>query len=571
MKKFIYIIVSIVAGVVVFLSARHFEYNPSFLTVELKAEYIEPDRFQLFYAFEENPIFIETNSINYRIKGLKGLQTISFNIPLNGKAIVGLRLDISSANNKQKPIYIESLSIKNNKQSLEYSNNILDAFTLNKYVQYKEGRFFTRMLNNKYDPFLVSKEIGPQIRELTKSKKYISVYLSLFMAIIVAIALYGFGFYSNLGSRIGGDQIVIAVFIMTISLPILLKISNIKESINNLENRKLVEKPEFQFSKSYSSKFETYYNDVFPFRNSLINLSSFLKIHLFKSSPFPEKVQFGSDHFLYLNNIEVKNSYTHSNILSQGDIHKYVITISDRKSRLNKEGIQYYIGYFPNKHSVYPEFLPWSMKSQIKKNFSLADQLQLNLSKHGIKYFNPKKQIITSKTELLYHKFDTHWNNYGAFVTYQAFFQEFKELNINPYSIEDFNVVYKTRFWGDLTRLIGTEKIKGYIETRPLFELKDTINSFTRIADDTLPKGSIRTSNNNCNNTSKVIFFGDSYSTYLVQFFSLHFKEVIYYRGAYNQTFVDKIKPNIIFELSVERFIYKHLSTDISESTNSVH
>ena len=115
------------------------------------------------------------------------------------------------------------------------------------------------------------------------------------------------------------------------------------------------------------------------------------------------------------------------------------------------------------------------------------------------------------------------------------------------------------RAWGDVAKLIGTDSSSGYIETRPLFKFKDQSRSFKMVDVKGFPAGTIRTGNTNSGNNKKVIFFGDSFSVYIIQFFSLHFDEVIYIRGTYNEELVNEIDPDIVVELMVERFIFKHL------------
>jgi hypothetical protein len=155
-------------------------------------------------------------------------------------------------------------------------------------------------------------------------------------------------------------------------------------------------------------------------------------------------------------------------------------------------------------------------------------------------------------------KLDTHWNNEGAYETYKSFFEYYQDLGIQPLSKNDFSIRYINQTFGDLTKLMGTEKIYGYDESRPLFEVLNKEDTFKRLEVEDLPRLAIHTLNENIDNKQRVLFFGDSFSDNIVGFFSLHFNEVIYLRDSYNQAMVDKINPDIIIEIPVERFIYKH-------------
>ena len=53
--------------------------------------------------------------------------------------------------------------------------------------------------------------------------------------------------------------------------------------------------------------------------------------------------------------------------------------------------------------------------------------------------------------------------------------------------------------------------------------------------------------------------FGDSYSFNYIKFMSLYFKEVLYLIDEFSIEMAEKINPDIVIELSVERFLYKDI------------
>ena len=69
------------------------------------------------------------------------------------------------------------------------------------------------------------------------------------------------------------------------------------------------------------------------------------------------------------------------------------------------------------------------------------------------------------------------------------------------------------------------------------------------------PKGTIITQNDNSPKKQKALIFRDSFTTALVQFISLHYKEVIYINGIYDQSIVDKVKPDVVISCRVERYM----------------
>jgi hypothetical protein len=550
--KILFIIITFVLTLVV-LSTFHFK--PKYIEVKINAEYLANDRFQLFYKYENDSTFVESRSINKRFTGEDGFQNIDFKIPLNNKFLKNIRLDISSANYNQKPILINYIKISNGLSEITY-NDVSSEFTFNNYLIYEGGKFKTRVLNGKYDPQIILKD-HQKIEELSHSKKKYNILERVLFSLLISCLICLIVFYALRKPIL----IFNSTFIIILFLPIFINQIKVKEKAKSLDNKKISSLPEIEFTKTYFRNIESFYNDNFPFKNTLIKSQTLFKNFLFSSSSSPDKVRFGKDGFIFLNNTEVQQSYTKQNLLNAKSLDSISNKFYHRKLSLKRDSVDYFIGYFPNKHTIYKEKLPSSMQSQILDTITLATQLKKELEKLSITFFDPTKELLNNKNEhLLYHKLDTHWNDYGAFLTYKYFFNHNKGLNITPYNISDFNIVNRERYWGDLTKLIGTDTLPSYKEDyRPLFVFKNKQKYFEYQKTNGLPPRTIKTGNVNVNNDLTAIFFGDSYSIYLRQFFSLHFREIYYIRDSYNQDIIDKIKPDIIFEFSVERFISKHL------------
>ncbi|KXO00631.1 hypothetical protein LS48_04370 [Aequorivita aquimaris] len=531
------------------------------LSILIKAQYSFSDRVQLFYTFGKDSTFTENRSINYKIIGNTNEQEIKFTLPLSDEKLSGLRLDISS-NHNQKPIYISSITFQASNNKVDIYKNIQSLFTTNENVKFENQKFLTSPINGKYDPFLIYTGSFEEIDKLLSvNRNFLSNIFAIAIVFIFCVFLYYliFNFTFNYSKRTIARISLIGVFVFILFTPLVLNPFKKKESISKIENRKLKEKPEYRFSKEFFSEYEEYYNDNFIFRDALISMHTSLKTNIFRASPFPDKVLFGKNKFLFNNTQESYVSYSKRNLLPPDRLGMVVKTFTERKEALFNKGIKYYFGFFPNKETIYYEYLPKAMKIQIKDTISLATQLKVALAKKNFDFFDPTEQLLNAKkNSLLYLKLDTHWNNEGAYETYKSFFEYYQDLGIQPLSKNDFSIRYTNQTFGDLTKLMGTEKIYGYDESRPLFEVLNKEDTFKRLEVEDLPRLAIHTLNENIDNKQRVLFFGDSFSDNIVGFFSLHFNEVIYLRDSYNQAMVDKINPDIIIEIPVERFIYKH-------------
>tara|TARA_R110002033_G_scaffold98637_1_gene146972 strand:+ start:5467 stop:7125 length:1659 start_codon:yes stop_codon:yes gene_type:complete len=533
--------------------------SPSEIIVELEAKVPEDDLFMVYYLQEGMQSLNDQKSSFIRIKGSDEFQNIQLPIPAN-LPIETIRIDIGR-NIKQKPMEIKYITLKSPSASFIYKDNMFELFKPNYFTEIKDGLIFTKQVAGRYDPFLSpNTSISLVLKELRKEYYPRPVWLPYLIGFIFSLSVFLFLYHKNLNSeqQFSFMNIYIIVFLCLLLTPSIVKSLNLEKQNKNMENRELAAMPDLSLSEEFPKEFETYYNDNFGLRNDMVEWSSKLKINIFHSSPRPKEVQFGKSQFLFYNKEEVFDSYTNRNLMTPESLNAYGEKIIKRKNKLDSMGIQYVCGFWPNKHTIYPELLPYSMSSQIKGNISLADQLVHYFKEKKMPFFDIRNDLLALKNGgLLYHKLDTHWNNRGAFFAYQSFCSKtFSTLKLTPYDNDQFEVENKTSQTGDLTMLLGVNKILGNEDPDYNYILKDKSISFTRIDN---PKGfpikSIITKNENCNNRKKVLIFKDSFMTALVQFFSLHYYEVTYVHGSYDESMVNIVKPDIVINCRAERHI----------------
>ena len=326
------------------------------------------------------------------------------------------------------------------------------------------------------------------------------------------------------------------------------------------EKRTLEQKPKFKIKKTYPQEFEKYYNDNFGLRSLLVNWNSKIKIDYFKVSSDPESVLFGADGYLFHNSKSdsIYQSYSNQKLITEADLERIYKKQLGFKNTFAKSGIKYIVGFFPNKHSIYPEKLPFSMKLQIQKDTSFASKIVSYFDERNFQIIDVREDLLNGKDQgQLYLKFDTHWNALGAHVAYQAFFEQtFNEFNISPYDDTYFEIEYEEKRNGDLTSMIGVKKMTSYYDNKPIFKLKNKDLGFEKIATDGFPNATTITLNEKCGNTDTVIVFRDSYTSEMVQFLSLHFYKVVYiWDSKIDMDLVDKCEADIVMSLTVERYL----------------
>ena len=96
----------------------------------------------------------------------------------------------------------------------------------------------------------------------------------------------------------------------------------------------------------------------------------------------------------------------------------------------------------PNKHTVYSEYLPPTLHKLGKE--SRLDQVARYLQAYPeIQFIDLRPALFREKARRrLYHRTDTHWNDYGAFVGYQEIMERVSRAfpQVKRLSWEDFRV-----------------------------------------------------------------------------------------------------------------------------------
>ena len=355
------------------------------------------------------------------------------------------------------------------------------------------------------------------------------------------------------------QYILIILFLFLLFLPLADQLFRIFPEVKLTENRQLanISRMTEDGILKIPNKFETYYNDNFGLRTHLIRANNILNVGLFSTSP-NTAVVLGSEDWLYLtwgdeSIFEYKKKLTEKELKSRFDVIKY------RKELLAGQGIQFFVVIAPNKHSIYPEFLPEYLQ-KLNKN-SKYDQITEYLGKNSLDInIDVKNGLMKEKQKgnLVYFKSNTHWNDYGNFIAYQqiiaklgAYYPELKPMPLN-----DFNFV-NIENAGDLAKMLGMEeyfKEKTYalIPKNNRIAIIREVDNIDGIAS----KGLMLSECNLCGNLT-IVIVGDSFMELLRPLIAEHFSKVVYIQKAENPevTFniIKKIKPEILLYEIVER------------------
>ena len=369
------------------------------------------------------------------------------------------------------------------------------------------------------------------------------------------------------------EILVPTTFLLILILPMVDSVFHFIPEVKNTENRAFSTMPKFELPlhDSFPGAFDECYSDNFDLRNQFLWFNSKLRFQLFSIPPVDGKAFIVRNGWMYLVKNEM-DTYLGNNMADESKLTRYYDIFSYRKNFLDSIGCKYYVVFVPIKTSVYPEFLPLAKRKTVE--LTLTDQL-VNLldTVTGLTLIDLRSVFANSKGgERMYHKTHNHWNDYGAYVAYEAILNvisvDFPE--VSPYNISKFKIESVEINGMGLTRMMGIydgiyednitckptfEKVSYEGQKRnywvvPKFPYKSEYEMVFTTANNSLPK---------------LLMIRDSFGTTLIPFLSEHFSESVYIFDGWGHRFNEKIvineKPDIYIQLVLESFIpnvYKH-------------
>lgn len=236
------------------------------------------------------------------------------------------------------------------------------------------------------------------------------------------------------------------------------------------ENRTLAQLSGDTSIAEFPAAFDAYFDDHFAFRSELVKLYNKLQ-YLVRDSKYDD-VAYGRDGWLYymLDNsrkdIQRSISYTPEQL---GIICDAQQSAADG---LREMGAKYYLMFIPDKHSVYPEFLPDDL--QVGEGDSCMGSAIRALSENtDVAVIDARPALLAAKEDAqVYLKTDTHWNGYGAFAGYDALAErlEAEVPGFRRLAREDCEFdVTPVRAGGDLAGILGRaeELTEARVTVRP--------------------------------------------------------------------------------------------------------
>ena len=357
------------------------------------------------------------------------------------------------------------------------------------------------------------------------------------------------------------DTLTILFFLGLIWLPTLDHFFELDHARMQNENRLPAVWPTFKGigqSRDFVSGVENYFNDHFGFRKRLIRWNNHWKEQLFHDTSHREAIV-GREGWLFFSGDRMIEDWTRQAAWTERDLHNWRRLLELRRDWLHQRGIKYLFVVPPDKHTVYPEYLPeWMVKSsKPSKLQQLADYMKT----HSTVEFIDLTQSLTDakKIRVEYLKTDTHWNSFGGFVAYQTLAQAVTRQfpGLQPLSADAYDWRPVPRPLGDVAKILGRDSAVettefAYVPLGPRPLLKEIYDPIRLPHQGVMETRPCYTRNERA--SGKAMVFHDSFACSWYPLLGQHFKEVIYvWQYNWDGPLIERERPDVVIDEILER------------------
>ncbi|MGJ8560391.1 MAG: alginate O-acetyltransferase AlgX-related protein [Litorimonas sp.] len=356
------------------------------------------------------------------------------------------------------------------------------------------------------------------------------------------------------------NLILVSLFALAVGLPFGFSIVDRNKEVSVTERRKLETMPALPQDAStalaFPDQFNAYFADHFGFRDPLVNGYNIGKYLI--GDVASDNVMRGKEGWLYIGSPKSGNIYETSidSILNQ-TLYDDAMLKATAKSLLAKRdwlesrGIEYIFVAIPEKHTVYPEYLPDYAARPTGPN--AYDQIVSYLQENtDLTVVDLKPPLLEAKKDAqVYFRTDTHWNHNGAAIGFEKISQTIKQVLPNKDITLPAEFVKHTPFRGDLSNMIGFPDYDT-LNPKPKFSVPCNFEELKFDEPVTIHSATL------CPKANKsVLVFHDSFFGALKSYFSENFARAEYFRSniRYDDISeqIDVANPDLVIEQMVER------------------
>ncbi len=342
----------------------------------------------------------------------------------------------------------------------------------------------------------------------------------------------------------------IVLFIVLLLAPnVLFWLFRDRVDTTNYEKRTLAPFPAINISAwaDFPGDFDAYVNDNAAFKNQFVQLYSLVNLRLFHMVE-SDQTLLGEDQWLFNRSGHSLEDYQAADYYSEEELIQILDTMIRVRDYYAALDIDFVVFLAPNKEQIYGEYMPDDIEvySEYKRLDQIVDYIRDN---SDVTVVYPKEELLAAKDEFqVYYKYDSHWNNVGAFIAAQ---QLIEATGGQRTDLADLSVVNTGPRSGDLAQLCNLSNVlnddnllavAGYLEGVPVSIIEESSDhNFTRAQSTGLDDRTL-------------LMIRDSFGAVMMPYLERYYQNTIFvHRDAYSIDFIDKYQPDIVVYQVVER------------------
>ncbi len=310
---------------------------------------------------------------------------------------------------------------------------------------------------------------------------------------------------------------------------------------------------ESQGAAEYLSKLADHLADRVRFRDALITLHARVLVDFFGASP-SQKLIVGRDGWFFFNDPVAVDQMRGVAQYDEAELERWRRVLEERRDWLAARDIPFVVVLVPNKHIVYPEFMParYVPVADDEQHKQLARHLEAHSDLVVVDLLPPL--LEAKQQQRVYHKTDTHWNDVGAYTGYRAILAAVGEA-LPAYRDVLEPVKVQARRFEDrgigLTSMVGLspyhrEEVVQLRKVDPRSEiLMPREDQYKRFEREQRPLAhGVRGAP-----LPRAVVFRDSFSNALIPYLSENFRRVLYvWTRDVEPRFVEREQPDIVIQ-----------------------
>jgi hypothetical protein len=357
------------------------------------------------------------------------------------------------------------------------------------------------------------------------------------------------------------NRFIVLVFVVIISLPLAANIAGVDGADPAAENRTLASFPTLEPTlpslAAYAPGFSAWFEDHFGFRARLIRWYGEMRLYGLRVSPTSSVVTSRDGWFFYGEDGSL-DDYAHADPLTPAAQDNWRETVTRIRDWLHTRDIPYVFFIAPDKHAVYPEMMPDTIR--VINPVSRTDGLYEALAHSGVAIDFRAALIAAKQRERIYQKTDTHWNDRGALVAYQAIIDAVRRTapaTPPAWSRDDFDEVTREVNGMDLAGMMGLTRVIGETDLALVPKRPRLARVVEPAGADPMAEEGRLVTEIPGSSLPRAVIFRDSFVSRLVPFLSEHFSRAVYlWQNDFDADVVTAEHADVVIQEIVGRHLY---------------